>query len=180
MYRRLKNIIYLFVLYITNRIINFIPIYTIRRLWYKCIGMKIKPHTKIDMGQYFLMPSHLTIGNNTHINQDCILDARSFITIGNNVSISHRVMLMTGSHDINSSDFKYKGEPIEIKDYAFIGVNAIVLGGCTIGKGSVVCAGSVVTKDVPNFAVVAGSPAKIIAQRNQDLNYKCNPDIWFM
>lgn len=100
--------------------------------------------------------------------------------IGRNVSISHRVSLMTGSHDINSKDFCANGGPIEIDDYAFIGVNASVLHSVKIGKGAVVCAGAVVTKDVPDFAVVAGIPAKVIGTRNKNLNYICCPDRWFM
>ena len=87
---------------------------------------------------------------------------------------------MTGSHDINSEDFKYKGQPIDIDDYAFIGVNTIVLQGVKIGKGAVVCAGAVVTKNVPDYAIVAGVPTKIIGFRNKNLNYKCEPDSWFL
>nr|WP_297646051.1 DapH/DapD/GlmU-related protein [uncultured Treponema sp.] len=65
-------------------------------------------------------------------------------------------------------------------DYAFIGVNVTVLHSVKIGKGAVVCAGAVVTKDVPDFAVVAGIPAKVIGTRNENLNYICRPDRWFM
>lgn len=65
-----------------------------------------------------------------------------------------------------SEDFCAKGGSIEIGDYAFIGVNVTVLHSVKIGKGAVVCAGAVVTKDVPDFAVVAGIPAKVIGTRN--------------
>lgn len=171
---------YSFLLYFTNRVVNFIPISLFRFLWYKCVGMKLSVHTRIDMGQYFLSPYRLKIGNYTHINQGCILDARAGVNIGNNVSISHRVVLMTGSHDINSTDFKYKGGPITISDYAFVGVNATILQGVNIGIGAVVCAGAVVNKDVPDYAVVAGIPAKIIGHRNSELNYVCSTDSFFM
>ena len=87
---------------------------------------------------------------------------------------------MTGSHDINSHDFSAKGGAIEIGDYCFIGVNATVLHSVKIGKGSVVCAGAVVTKDVPEYSVVAGVPAKVIGARTRDLDYVCGPDRWFM
>lgn len=167
-------------LYITNRIVNYIPVHFIRLFWYKCCGMKVFKHTRIHMGQYFLSPYRIKIGDYTHINQGCILDARAGITIGNSVSISHRVVLMTGSHDINSPDFKYKGLPIKIGDYAFVGVNATILQGVTIGKGAVVCAGAVVNKDVPDSAVVAGVPAKIIGYRNIDFDYLCTPDTYFL
>lgn len=55
-----------------------------------------------------------------------------------------------------------KSEQIQIKDHAWISFNAIILKGVTIGKGAIVAAGAVVTKDVPDFTVVAGNPAKIV------------------
>ena len=170
----------LFALYLTNRIVNYLPFQLLRKMWYLCLGTKLGKGCHIDMGQYILAPYRFKIGNHSHINQDCIIDARSGITIGDNVSISHRVALMTGSHDINSEDFKYKGQPIVIGDYAFIGVNATVLQGVKVGKGAVVCAGAVVTKDVPDYAIVAGVSAKIIGYRSKDLNYKCEPESWFL
>lgn len=181
--RSLKKIIlpfYLFVLFILNRIVTFIPFRQFRKLCYRCLGMKIGYGTQIDMGQYVLSPNKIKIGTTTHINQGCILDGRSSLIIGNNVSISHRCVFMTGSHDINSIDFEYKGLPIEIADYVFIGVNSTVLQGVIIGKGAVVCAGAVVTKDVPEYGIVAGIPARLIGFRNKDLTYKCKPDYWFL
>lgn len=175
MYRNVKTFCYFFCLYLTNHIFNYIPIYYLRYLWYKCWGMKLSKSSKIDMGQYFLAPSLIELGNHSHINQGCILDARGGIKIGNNVSISHHVTLMTGSHDINSPDFKYTCAPIVVDDYAFIGVNATILQGVTIGKGAVVCAGAIVTKNVPEYAIVASIPAKIIGYRNDSLNYRCTP-----
>ena len=63
---------------------------------------------------------------------------------------------------------------MKIEDYVFIGSRSTILSGCTIAKGSVVCAGSVVTSNIPEFSIVAGIPAKVIGQRNRDLDYKCN------
>lgn len=178
--KKILSPIYLFLLFITNRIVNYIPLRQFRKLWYRCLGMKIGLGTQIDMGEYILSPHRLIIGKHSHINQDCILDARAGLIIGNNVSISHRVNLITGTHDINSSDFIYKGNTIIIDDYVFIGINSTVLSGVTIGKGAVICAGAVVTKNVPECAVVAGVPAKIISIRNSELNYRCKPDYWFL
>ncbi len=175
----LKPLVF-FILYLNNRVFCYIPFQCIRKLWYKLIGIKYGRNSHIDIGQYMLAPKKIRMGNHSHINQGCILDGRGGITIGDNVSISHRVVLMTGSHDINSKEFKYKGAPIVICDYAFVGVNAIILQNVTIGKGAVVCAGAVVTKNVPEYAVVAGVPAKIISYRSKDLNYKCKPDTWFL
>ncbi len=60
-----------------------------------------------------------------------------------------------------------------IDDYVWIGIGVIVLQGVHIAKGAVVCAGAVVTKDVGEYEIVAGVPAKKIGERNKDLDYKC-------
>lgn len=180
LFRLCKRLLYFFSLYVLNRIVAYIPCNIFRKTIYRILGMKIGRKSQIDMGQYTLAPGKILIGNNSHINQGCLLDGRGVITIGNNVSISHRVQIMTGTHDIQSKDFRGYVKPVSISDYTFIGIGATVLGGIKIGKGAVVCGGAVVTKSVPDFAVVAGVPAKIIGQRNHDLDYICTPDRWFM
>jgi len=75
---------------------------------------------------------------------------------------------------MNSPKFEYNPRPIVIEDYVWIGVGATILPGVKLGKGAVVAAGAVVTKDVSPFSVVAGIPAKQIALRPDNLNYKCN------
>ncbi len=188
--RKTKNIVYLFSLFFTNRIVSYIPCWALRKFWFtKIMGMKIGKKSKIDMGCYFLGLKGISIGKNTHINQGCILDGRNRmvsgimgggIVIGNSVSISHRVCLMTGSHDVDSRDFAFKGGKIVIGDYAFIGINATVLHSVGIGKGAVICAGAVVTKKVEDYTICAGIPAKKIGERNSCVDYICKPDRWFM
>lgn len=87
---------------------------------------------------------------------------------------------MAGGHDVNSVDFAGDHRPIQIDDYVWIGVGATVLRGVHIGEGAVVCAGAVVTKDVAPYDIVAGVPAKKIAERNHELKYKCLPHPWFL
>ena len=128
---------------------------------------------------YFICPHKIEIGNHSHINRGCILDARGGVKIGNSVSISHNVSVMTGSHDMNSSRFIAKYRPIIIEDYAWLGVGCTILQDVKIGKGAVVCAGAIVTKDVAPYTVVGGIPAKRIKERNHDLSYKCNWDTLF-
>ena len=128
-YRLSKRIIYFFSLYVLNRIIAFVPCNTFRKACYRICGMKIGKGTQIDMGMYMLAPAKISIGSYSHINQGCLLDGRGGITIGNNVSISHRVQIMTGTHDIQSKDFRGYVKPVTIGDYAFIGVGSTILGG---------------------------------------------------
>lgn len=176
----LRPVFHFFTLFFTNRIISYIPFRILRNIWL-CMFMRMKKGkaTYIDMGCYFIQPWNLKIGNFTHINQSCILDSRGGIEIGNSVSISHRVNLVSASHDINSQTNIYKVKPIKISDYVFIGVGATILQGVEIGTGAVVCANACVTKNVPPYSIVAGVPATIIGTRSKDLNYKCNPETFF-
>ena len=66
--------------------------------------------------------------------------------------------------------------PIVIDDYAWIGVGAIILQDVHIGKGAVVCAGAVVTKDVGDYEIVGGTPARKIGERTHSLDYYCKWD----
>ena len=82
-------------------------------------------------------------------------------------------MIYNSEHDLEKEDFSARLEPVEIGDYVFIGPRAIILPGVKIGKGAVIGAGAVVTKDVPDFAIVGGVPAKVIGERkNKSLHYR--------
>lgn len=163
-----------------NHFINHIPIYILRKIYYLICGMQIGKKTRIDLNQYFIAASQFKIGNNCHINHNCFIDARGGILIHDNVSISHYVKLVTGSHNINSKNFEGEFSSIEIGDNAWIGINAIILQGVRIGKGAVVCAGAIVTKNVGDFEIVAGIPAKVIGYRNSNLDYICHPEEIFV
>lgn len=163
--------------YMVNDILPHIPFWSWRRCYLRRLGMQIGDGSFIMKQAYFINPNLITIGRQSHINTQCILDGRGGITIGNSVSISHRVNVMTGSHDYRSSNFQGVFKPIVIEDYAWIGVNATLLQGVTIGRGAVVCAGAVVTHDVAPYAVVAGVPARQIATRPKTLDYKCVWDV---
>ena len=124
-----KRILYFFSLCVLNRVVAYIPCNAFRKSVYRIVGMKIGSKSQIDMGQYMLAPGKIVIGNNSHINQGVLLDGRGGITIGDSVSISHRVQIMTGTHDIQSRDFRGYVKPVSIGDYAFIGVGSTILGG---------------------------------------------------
>ncbi|KRL97338.1 hypothetical protein FD28_GL001768 [Levilactobacillus hammesii DSM 16381] len=88
------------------------------------------------------------------------------ITIEDNVQIGPNVTLLTANHDIKQMNI-LNTKPIHIKQGAWIGARAIILPGITIGEHAIVGAGSVVTKSVANFDVVAGNPAKVIKRNGE-------------
>ncbi len=107
------------------------------------------------------------IGNKTYINHDSEIRCRERITIGNNVSIAYNVLIQDSDyHTTYDENGKPKSQtlPISIEDNVWIGANVIVLKGVTIGEGCIVAAGSVVTKSIPAYSLVAGNPARVIKQ----------------
>jgi acetyltransferase-like isoleucine patch superfamily enzyme len=159
--------------YLTNHIITHVPSYTVRHGWYRrVLGIRIGEGAAVHLGCYvwFYGPSQLrhdglTIGARSLIHRDCCLDARGSLRIGENVSISPEVTMLTAFHPVDDPEFRVANQPIEIDDYAFIGTRAMILPGVRIGRGAVVGAGSVVTRDVPPLAIVAGVPARQVGTR---------------
>lgn len=143
------------------------------RTWYlrKFCKISIGRHTSIAMG-CFVTGNQIRIGDNSVINRNVYLDGRGPLYLGNNVSISHYVLIHTLTHIVNSPYFDTEEKPVVIMDDVWIGARAIILPGVTIGRGAVVAAGSVVSRDVPAYTVVAGSPAKKVGERTRDLRYK--------
>ncbi|HPU00025.1 MAG TPA: DapH/DapD/GlmU-related protein, partial [Armatimonadota bacterium] len=86
------------------------------------------------------------------------------------------VHLITAQHDMNDPDFANVLAPIVIEDYVWIGSRATVLPGVRIGRGAVVAAGAVVTRDVAPLTVVGGVPARPIGERKPGMRYVCD---WF-
>lgn len=161
--------------YMINDMLPHIPFWNIRKAYLKLIGVKIGKGSFVMKRCYMMSPWLIQIGNHSHINRECTLDARGGIYIGNSVSISHGVKIMTGSHNIQHKKFPGVYEKITIHDYAWLGVGCIILKGVTIGKGAVVAAGAVVTKDIPDYTVFGGVPAHKIGERTNLLDYQC---IW--
>lgn len=104
-----------------------------------------------------------------YMNYDCAIDVFSSITIGHNVVISERVSIRdSDNHSIKSDGLGVTPNtspdtlPVIIEDHVWIGMNAVILKGVTIGEGAIIAAGSVVNKDVPAHSLVGGVPAKLI------------------
>lgn len=160
-------------LYLCNRIVAFVPSHRLRQIFYRTfMQFEIGEKSCIFMGARFDARRGFTLGAHSVINEHCRLDNRGELFIGSNVSISSEVCILTADHDPQSAAFSGRCRAIRIEDYVFIGTRAMILPGITIGRGAVVAAGAIVTKDVPPFAIVAGSPAKEIGKRNPDLAYQ--------
>jgi len=112
----------------------------------------------------------LIVGDNSNIGPGAYIGCTGLITIGNNVMMSPGVSIYAENHNSDTSiPMKEQGVTVSfvtIEDDCWIASNSTILAGVTIGKGSVVAAGSVVTKNVPPFSVVAGIPATVIKSRN--------------
>jgi len=141
------------------------PSHLFRKTLYRLIGLKIGSGTTIHHGLTLYTLGKITIGKDTIIGEKNTLDGRGQLTIGNHTDLASEVMIYTSQHKINDPSFAPQYARVIIKDYVFIGPRAIILPGVTVGKGAIIAAGAVVTKDVPDFAVVAGVPAKLIAKR---------------
>lgn len=161
-------------------LIGLIPFHHLRRFFYRLSGIKIGKGSTIHMGARFYNPRNIVVGEDTIIGERVVLDGRAKLVIGNHVDIASEVMIYNSEHDVNDENFKAVVQSVIIEDYVFIGPRAIVLPGVKIGKGAIVAAGAVVTKDVPPFAIVGGVPAKIIGERHlKQLKYKLGRASWF-
>jgi acetyltransferase-like isoleucine patch superfamily enzyme len=112
----------------------------------------------------------LKIGNNSSIGPYSYIGCSGYIEIGDNVMMSPRVSIYAENHlfdrtDQTIKDQGVKREFVKIEDDCWIAANTVILAGVTIGRGSVIAAGSVVTRDIPPYSVVGGVPAKVIKSR---------------
>ena len=112
------------------------------------------------------------------VNRGVYLDNRAGITIGAQVSIAHDARIYTMGHDVHDPTFATKGQPVRIDDYAVVFAGAMIMPGVHLGEGSVVMAGSVVTKDVPPGRMVGGNPAQDIGERRCKPVYRLDRRFW--
>ena len=145
-----------------------------RRIFYKILLGKVGKKFVSEIRCRIQRPSNVYIGNNSGINVGTIIAAnknmKGRVTIGSNVLIGHGCFLHSGNHNFEELDIPIKDQghsfaPINVEDNVWIGAKCIILSGVSIGSGSIVAAGSVVTKSVPSNVVVAGNPARVISER---------------
>jgi acetyltransferase-like isoleucine patch superfamily enzyme len=133
--------------------------------------IKLLEDSTLELRGGFLISTGFTISINEgarlvlgsgYVNMHAAIDCYSTITIGDEVAISERVVIRdSDNHRIGDQE---RSAPIHIGDRVWIGLNAVILKGVTIGDGAVVAAGAVVTRDVPPGSLVGGVPAKVIKE----------------
>lgn len=136
---------------------------------------------KVTIGNYAIIrPTNLyggeagvglKVGNNSSIGPYSYIGCSGYIEIGDNVMMSPRVSIYSENHNFSETDRPMIEQGVTrsfviIEDDCWIAANAVILAGVTVGKGSVIAAGSIVTKDVPPYSIVGGNPARMIKSRN--------------
>ncbi len=135
----------------------------IRTLFSELIGKPVDQSFGLFPPFYTDCGKNITVGKNVFINSGCHFQDQGGITIGDGVLIGHNVVLATLNHDFSPKKRStLHPAPIVIGENVWIGSNATIVPGVTIGNGSIIAAGAVVTKNVPENVVAGGVPAKII------------------
>lgn len=142
----------------------------IRYALLKNLALYVGNNVSIHPDVYLFNVDKLSIGDNVSIHPMSYIEAYGGVTIGNDVSIAHGVTIMSVTHnfsllDIPIKDQSVKPMPIVICDNVWVGAKTVILGDNKINEGAILGAGTVVTKDVRENAIVAGVPSKIIKIR---------------
>lgn len=173
----IKIFIYDLLYVFLNFFVTYIPCWTIRKIVYLILGLKIGRGSRICMRTRLLEPWNISIGKNTIINEACILDGRGGLSIGNSCSVSTQSILYTASHTTNSEEFEYYEKETVIGDGVWIGARVITLPGVIIGNYTVIGAYSLVRDGIyDSNSIYAGIPAHKKRNREvkkiKDLNHK--------
>lgn len=135
----------------------------VREIMSRLTGEQIDPSFRLFPPFYTDFGKNTHIGKDVFINSGCHFQDQGGIEIGDGTMIGHNVVLATINHDLDpAQNRKNHYAPIKIGNHVWIGSNATVLPGVSIGEWSVVAAGAVVTRDVPSYTVAGGVPAKRI------------------
>lgn len=125
-------------------------------------------------------PKNVYIGDHVVINKRVMLDGRKAkLIIGANVDIAQETNIWTLEHEVNDNMHKVNGADVIIDDHVWIASRVTILPGVHIGRGAVIAAGAVVSKDVPELEIWGGVPAHKIGMRKNELIYENNYSPWF-
>lgn len=135
----------------------------VRDLFTRLFGKPVDPSFRVFPPFYTDFGKNITVGKNVFINACCHFQDQGGITLGDNCLVGHNVVFATLNHGFAPEERQSMlPAPIVVGRNVWIGSNSTILQGVTIGDNSIIAAGSVVTKDVPANAIVAGVPARFI------------------
>lgn len=160
-------------------ILNVVLFFCLRRAILNALGCSVGKNSTIHRGISYFSIKGLSVGEFSTINKGCYIDSRGGLTIGNNVNISHDVKIYTAGHDIKKPHADFFTKSVNICDDVWIFPNCLVMPGVKIGRGAVIYPGTVVVKDVKDYEIVAGNPAKCIGVRPKEILYTANFPVWF-
>jgi len=166
------------IIWLFNMLYNLMPFFVLKNFLLRMTGIRVGSGTVIHTPVRFLGMGRVSVGHGTVINSRCYIDNRVGVKVGSNVSIAHDTKIYSLGHDIDDPYFAEKGKSVEIEDYVCIFSNVLIMPGVRLGRGCVVYPGSVVTKDVEEYAVVGGNPARFVRYRAKDLRYQLRYDYW--
>ena len=158
-----------------NMVVRHIPSRRVRSFWLNRMLGCMDREAFVAMHVTLMQPENVCIGARSVVNPNCIIDGREHpVRVGEDVDIGTHTHIWTLEHDVNDNLHATSGGAVVIEDHVWIASRVTILPSVVIGRGAVVAAGAVVTKDVPPLAIVGGVPAKVIGQRNNALTYKLN------
>lgn len=155
-----------------NILINKIPSHYVRLAWLRLGGAKIGKGSAVWRTTEILGIENLVMGDDSCIAWHCQIDARAGLIIGDHVAVASYAKIIAGSHDLTAPEFWSVSAPIYIDDYVWIATGALIGHGSRIGRGAVVTANTLVSKEIAPYKIVGGSGAKIMGERPHNLNYK--------
>lgn len=148
---------------------------------YRLVAQKLKhcgTGVEIDFPVTFVFPERIAVGKHVYIGPNSCLNGRGGLTIGDHSILGPEIAIMSATHNHRLAKMvPYDGVellyPVTIGQCVWIGLRAIIMPGITLGEGSIVGAGSVVTKSFAPGSIIAGNPAAMIGQRDMQHYQKC-------
>jgi putative colanic acid biosynthesis acetyltransferase WcaF len=141
------------------------PAFAWRRMILRLFGARVGRFVNIYPTTRLYMPWNVELGDWTALGEDVLLYSLGPIRIGRNVTVSYRGHVCAGTHDLNDPALPLLKPPVVIEDGVWIGTEAFVGPAVTVGRFAVIGARAVVVKDVAEFDIVAGNPARAIGRR---------------
>ncbi|HET6435859.1 MAG TPA: acyltransferase [Xanthomonadaceae bacterium] len=164
----LANHAYLYVLNAYYLLLRLLP-EPLRGLGYRLVLRRQGAGVYYDAGVYIKFPRLVEIGSRVSLNRGVEIypsyRTGHKVVFGDDVRVGPHARFLAAGHDVDDPGFRETGGDIVVGDGSWVGAGVLVLQGVRIGRGAVVAAGSVVNRDVPDFAIVAGCPARVVRYR---------------